>query len=168
MEVIAQLESLEELTLWSVTLPDLSILVPLRRLRSLVLKLGGTSNLALLPELAPLACLELWKIRGLDDLSPVAELESLQYLFLQDLTRVTSLPDMSRMVSLRGVHIQTLKGLTDLTPLLTAPALEELQIFNMTHLPAEAFAPLASHPTLRFGMVPTIDLPHPPGLFELR
>jgi hypothetical protein len=36
----------------------------------------------------------------------------------------------------------------------------------MGQLTAEAFAPLAGHPTLRFGTIPTIDLPQPPGPFE--
>lgn len=148
IEVISTLQMLEDITLRSVTLPDLSILTPLRRLRSLDLKLGGIRDLSLLPELGPLAYLELWMIRGLDDISAVSELKSLQYLFLQDLAKVQSLPDMSRMTSLRRLHLQNLKALTDLRPLLTAPALEELVVYESRHLRPEHFECLTDHPTL--------------------
>ncbi len=119
-------------------------------------------------------------IRGLDDLSPIAELDSLQFLFLQDLARVTSLPRMSRMTSLRRIHIENLKRLTDLSPLRTAPSLEQLVLGNFPHLAAADFDFLADHPTLRFAHVWTgrartnaavaemIRLPHPPGTFEYR
>jgi len=148
MEVISSFSLLNDLTLRSVTLPDLSLLVPLRHLRSLDLKLGGTKDLSLLPELASLRYLELWMIRGLDDIEPVAELESLQHLFLQDLARVDRLPDMRRMSSLRRVHIQNLKSLTDLAPLLDAPALEELEVYQCRQLTPEHFECLVGHPTL--------------------
>ena len=148
-EVISGFSMLDDLTLRSITLPDLSLLRPLRHLRSLDIKLGGTRDLSMLPELGALAYLELWMIRGLEDISPVGELESLQYLFLQDLAGIDQLPDMSRMTSLRGLLLQNLKRVTDLTPLLTAPALEELEVYDSAHLKPEHFEPLAEHPTLR-------------------
>ena len=49
LEVISGLTSLRDLTLRSITMPDLSLLVPLTRLRSFALKLGGTRDLELLP-----------------------------------------------------------------------------------------------------------------------
>ena len=149
IEVISTLTMLEELTLRSLTLPDLSILVPLRRLRSLDIKLGGTRDLRLLPDLGPLAYLELWMIRGLEDISPVGELTSLQYLFLQDLPRIDRLPDLSRMIRLRRIDIEGLKSLTDLSPLLTAPSLEELFLVNSAHLSPEHLECLVGHPTLK-------------------
>jgi hypothetical protein len=148
-EVISSLTMLDDLTLRSITLPDLSILLPLGKLRSLDIKLGGTRDLGLLPQLAPLAYLELWMIRGLQDISPVGEVSSLQYLFLQDLPRVDRLPDMSRMSCLRRIDIESLKSLTDLSPLLTAPSLEELFLVNAGHLRPEQLECLVDHPTLR-------------------
>lgn len=50
IEVIGHLRTITSLTLRSITLPNLSLLVPLTRLRALDLKLGGTRDLALLPE----------------------------------------------------------------------------------------------------------------------
>jgi hypothetical protein len=180
IEVISGLPSLEDVTLRSITLPDLSLLAPLRRLRSLDIKLGGTQDLAVLPQLESLAYLELWGIRGLEDISPIATLGALQYLFLQDLARVDRLPNMTRMSSLRRVHIENLKNLTDLSPLLTAPALEELVMVNARHLTPEHFARLTSHPTLTSAQIGLgskrkndlvarlISLPRPSGAFSFR
>lgn len=180
IDVIAGLTAIEELTLRSVTLPDLSILLPLRHLRSLDLKLGGTRDLSLLPQLAPLRFLELWMIRGLDTLEPVGESASLQFLFLQDLAQIAKLPDMSRMTSLRRIHIQNLKALDDLSPLLSAPALEELVVFESRNLKPEHFECLTQHPTLTHAVVALgsrrkndavkslLPLPLPPGTFAFR
>ncbi len=179
LDVISRLQMLEDLTLRSIRLSDLSVLTPLRRLRSLDLKLGGTRDLSPLPDLAPLAYLELWMIRGLDDISPVGKLDSLQYLLLQDLARVDRLPDLSAMTSLRRLDLQNLKSLTDLTPLLAAPALEALMVVDFRHLKPEHFECLTDHPTLRYAAVGLgskrrneavrrfIDLPRP-GRFVFR
>src|SRR5262249_23589319 len=67
--VVSSLTSLEELVLRSITLPDLSLLLPLKRLQSLAIKLGGTNDLALLPGVGRLSYLELWLVRGLCDIS---------------------------------------------------------------------------------------------------
>ena len=108
IEVIGDLRNLRSVTLRSITLPDLSLLVPHRNLRTLELKLGGTNNLQLLPELQSLDYLELWRVRGLSDLSPVAELPRLEYLVLQALGRVESLPRMNDLAGLRRLWIESL------------------------------------------------------------
>lgn len=149
IEVVSSLTRLEDLTLRSITLPDLSLLLPLKRLWSLDLKLGGTTNLGLVAEIGSLKYLELWMIRGFDDLSPVSGLTNLRFLFLQALRRVTALPDLSQCTRLRRIHIQTLKGLNDLTPLTEAPALEQLVLTDMRHLRPEDLEPLKGHQTLR-------------------
>lgn len=146
---IAELEGLEELTLRSITLPDLSMLLPLGRLRALELKLGGTRDLALLPRIGELLYLELWMVKGLSDISAVGELTSLRYLFLQSLRQVVELPDFSGCTALRRIHLETMKGITNLEPLLTARALEELAVVDGSHLQPDAFACLQQHPTLQ-------------------
>jgi internalin A len=148
---ISQLPELEDLTLRSITLPDLAILVPLRRLWSLDIKLGGTKNLELLPKVGQLKYLELWMIKGLDDISSISGVHTLQYLFLQALRRVTELPDFRGLVNLRRVHVETLKGLTDICKLAGAPALEELEVYDMPQLNPENFRCLVGHPALRAG-----------------
>jgi hypothetical protein len=137
------------LTLRSISMPDLSLLQPLGGLRSLALKLGGTSQLGMLAGLARLRYLELWMVRGLSDLAAVAQLPELRYLFLQDLKAVRSLPSFRPLRELRRVHIENLKGLSDLAPIAEAPGLEELLVINMRHLPVERFACFREHPTLK-------------------
>lgn len=149
IEVVSHLRELRSVTLRSITLPDLGLLTPLTRLRALDLKLGGTKDLALLPELQSLDYLELWMVKGLADLSPVADLTRLEYLFVQALRQVEALPDMSHLVGLRRLWLETMKGLTDLTPIRDAPNLRQLAVIDMSHLQPDAFAPLTGKPTLK-------------------
>jgi internalin A len=149
IDVLSQLRTLENLTLRSVTLPDLSILLPLRRLWSLDLKLGGTTDLRLLSEIGSLKYLELWMIRGLDDISSISDLPNLRFLFMQSLRRVTAIPDLSGCDRLRRIHLETMKGINDLSPLAAAPALEQLLLFDMGHLRLEDIEPLRDHKTLQ-------------------
>ena len=62
--MLSQLTGLQELTLRSTTLADLSLLLPLGELRSLDIKLGGTNDLALLPEVGQLRYLTPRPSRG--------------------------------------------------------------------------------------------------------
>jgi hypothetical protein len=149
IDVISSLLSLEHLGLRSITLPDLSLLVPLAYLRTLEIKLGGTSDLQLLPRIGRLRYLELWRIRGLSDVSSIGELSDLQFLFLQTLKHVESLPDLGKAVALRRVRLQTMKGIRDLRPLASAPALEELVLDDMPQLQPNDLRPLVGLPHLR-------------------
>ncbi len=151
-DVIAKLTALEDLTLRSVTLPDLSVLVPLTRLRKLDIKLGGTRDLELLPRVGRLEYLELWLIRGLESVDPVADVETLRHLFLQALKQVTRLPSFRQSSSMRRVDLETMKGLTDLSPLAEAPNLEILNLIDMRHLSPQVLRPFVGHPTLRAGI----------------
>jgi hypothetical protein len=148
--VVADLKRLEELTLRSITLPDLSLLVGLEHLWSLDIKLGGTKNLALLPQLKSLKYLELWMVKGLDDVTPIASTFSLQSLFLQSLRRVETLPPLDELVHLRRVWIETMKGLRDLRPFAAAPSLEQFGAVDMGHLQPEDFRCFVGHPALRY------------------
>lgn len=150
IEVLSGLTSLRSLTLREITLPDLSLLLPLPELRALDLKLGGTNDLSLLPRIGQLQYLELWMVRRLDDVAPLAKVPSLRYVHLEAFKQVTALPsDLSRLSRLDTFWIETMKGLTDLTPLLTAPALQRVALVNMTHLEPAQVGVLADHPALR-------------------
>lgn len=148
LAVVSGLTSLENLTLRSITLPDLTMLLPLTRLLSLDIKLGGTKDLALLPSIGRIRYLELWLIRGLADIGPVGAMPDLEYLFLQALKQVRTLPDFSRAVNLRRIHLETMKGIRDLRPIATAPSLEELLLIDMRHLKPEDLRPLVGLPRL--------------------
>lgn len=148
IETISKLSNLERLTLRSITLPDLSILLPLKNLWWLAIKLGGTNDLSLLPKLK-LKYLELWMVKGLYGISSISELTTIQYLFLQDLKNITKLPDLSKCMDLRRVEIDALKSLSDLSPLLTAKNLEELIITTAMNLSPDDFKCLTNRPPFK-------------------
>lgn len=149
IEVVSELRELRSLTLRSITLPNLELLLPLTKLRSLDIKLGGTTNLSPLSEMKQIEYLELWMIRGFSDLSEIAGLPRLRYLFLQALKQVNELPDLSQCERLERINLETMKGLTDLRPLRTAPALTDLSMYDMPHLRWEHVEVLKDHPTLK-------------------
>jgi hypothetical protein len=153
IEVLSELPELERLMLRSITLPNVSILLPLRKLWSLDLKLGGTTNLSMLPEVGRLQYIELWMIKGLADLSPIAEVSSLEYLFLQALKNVTSLPPMGRLPRLRRVHLETMKGVRDLSPLCEAQSLDTVLVLDARHMRPKDFACLEQHPALKHAAI---------------
>ena len=180
LEVISKLVKLGDLTLRSITMADLSLLLPLRRLRSLDLKLGGTRDLGLLPRIGELRYLELWMIRGLTDVTAAGQIPSLRALFLQALRQVETLPDFSRATELRRIRLETMKGLRDLSPLATAPVLEGVELIDMRHLKPEDLAPLIGLPRLT-AVTPglgsrrkneqaaaMLGLPYVSGLFDWR
>jgi hypothetical protein len=149
VEALSELTGLLTLTLRSVTLPAMSVLAPMTNLRGLDLKLGGTSDLSLLPCFTRLQYFEAWMIRGLTDLSALAAVTSLEELHLEALKHVTRLPPLHNLTRLRRITLHTMKGLEDLTVLLTAPALEELRLTGMDHLTPEKVIHLAAHPALK-------------------
>lgn len=152
-DTVGTLESVERLSLRSLTLSDLSVLTGLERLRSFELKLGGTTDLAALPEIGAIEYLEIWLVRGLSDLTPIAEVKSLRYLFLQALKQVHRFPSLANLSNLRRAHIETMKGIEDLTPLADAPNLEQLLLVDMKHLSPDAVRPFVGHPRLRAASV---------------
>jgi len=82
IDVLGRLVDLTELGLRGITLPDLTLILPLTHLRGLSMHLGGTSDLRLLPRFSALEELNLLRITGLSDLSMLAELTALKTLTL--------------------------------------------------------------------------------------
>lgn len=153
IDVLEVLTELVDLTLRSITLPNLELLQPLDQLRALDIKLGGTKNLDALPTLGRLRYLELWQIRGLTDVSAAAQLPDLEFLFLQSLRRVEQLPTFSEAHELKRIWVETMKGLFDLSNLTTAPCLAHVALIDMGHLNPEALTPLPDCPSLRSARV---------------
>lgn len=149
IDVVSRLTSLRELHLRSVTLPNLEIVRPLKKLRGLTLKLGGTTHIADIAALKDLRYFEAFQVRGLGDLSAVAKVRSLTHIFLENLPHVTTLPSFAPLKSLRWVTLEKLKNLTDLAPLAAAPNLQELTLVDMKHLKVEDLRPLVGHRALR-------------------
>lgn len=138
IEAISSLRKLEDLTLRSVSVEDFSFLRALSKLWSLDIKLGGSKNLRALADLENIKYLELWQVRGLVELGPISTLTGLQYLFLQSLPRVVRLPELGKLIRLRRLHLDNMKGLRNLEALCGAPSLEELIHFDArNHAPRE-------------------------------
>lgn len=148
-EAISTLSELERLTLRSITVPDLSALVPLKNLWWLAIKLGGTNKLALLPSVGRLKYLELWQIRGLTNIEPVGQVRTLQCLFLQSLKHITELPSFRELKDLRALYIESLRGLQDLSPITEAEHLEELAFINSPNIRLDQLVPLKNMRSLK-------------------
>jgi hypothetical protein len=148
LAAIQTLGRLDRLGLSGITLPDLAIIVPLTKLRDLSIFLGATRNLQLLPRLPELERLFLMRITKMSDLGVLADLAGLRSLRLDWMRNVNSLPSFSRLSRLENVELDTMKGLTDLSPIAAAPALRRLSIAAMPQLSAESFRCLIGHPRL--------------------
>ena len=139
ISVVSGLTNLASLGLSGITLPDLSLLVPLRALRELQIFFGGATNLSHLPRLPALEELWLMRITKLSDLSVLANLVGLTKLKLDWMRNVASLPSLRRLARLTDVTLDTMKGLTDLSPVAAAPALRRLAIAGMPQLTTDSF-----------------------------
>jgi hypothetical protein len=153
IDVVSSLKSLENLTLRSITLPDLSLLLPLKSLLSLSIKLGGTNCIDLLPKIGKLRFIKLWMVRGLEDLTPIANVSTVQFLYLHALKNVTTLPSLRKLRKLRRVNLIGMKGLTELSSIANAPNLEELVAFEMSHLAPQGFLPFVGHKRLKHALI---------------
>ncbi|HEV2365823.1 MAG TPA: hypothetical protein VGS12_16655 [Caulobacteraceae bacterium] len=149
LAVVGGLTELTALSFRGLTLPDLRLLLPLRDLRDLSLRLGGTRDLGLLPEFEHLERLDLMRLTGLSDLSMLGEMAGLELLTLDWLRNVTELPSFAPLRRLRHVTLDTMKGLTSLQSVAAAPALQYLKVLGTPQLRAEHFACLVGHPSLQ-------------------
>jgi hypothetical protein len=148
LAVIGGLSNLLTLGLSGITLPDLSMLMSLQKLRALQILLGGTRNLALLPRLAAIEDLFLMRITKLSDLNVLGDLVRLKKLNLDWMRNVTALPNFARLVRLEEVRLDLMKGLTDLAPVAAAPSLRRLTVGAMPQLTADSFRCFLNHPRL--------------------
>jgi hypothetical protein len=151
-EAIVQATALEHLVLHSLTLPSVTPLPELPRLRGLALKLGSAPDLTAFPHLPALRFFEAWQVRGLTDLSPVTASRTLEVLHLESLRRAT-LPDFSGAASLAHVRVDNLPLAEGLAGLAAAPALRQLYITRRV-FDADEVAVLRDHPTLQAAWVP--------------
>jgi len=149
IEEIRNLRKLEEITLRSISTPNIDYLAGLPDLWSVDIKLGGIKNFDGLTSLPKLKYLELWQVRGLNDLSFISELTTLQNLFIQSVKQVGKLPDFSNSTALRRIYLENLKGLTCLSTLKSAPALEEFAFVMAGNLEPEQLIPVLENPSLK-------------------
>ncbi len=148
IEAIALMEKLEQLTLRSVTLKSLRFLSKVESLWWLAIKLGGTKDLSDLPKMQ-LKYLELWRILKLSNFEPLEDLVDLQFLFLEQITNMRKLPNFEKLNKLRKISLWDMHNLSDLSSLLRAPALEELEIHGKTKANLEDYFKLKAIPKLK-------------------
>lgn len=149
LSVVGTLIELTGLGLSGITLPDLSVLLPLTALRDLSIVLGSTTNLAMLPRLAALENLFLMRVTKLSDLAVLGDLQQLTTLRLDWMRNVILLPSLDGLARLQEVTLDTMKGLTDLSPVAAAPALRHLSVAAMPQLSAESFRCFLHHRSLQ-------------------
>lgn len=149
IEVLSELRDLEDVTLRSITTPDLRYLGDLPRLWSLDIKLGGIRSFAGVEGKQSIKYLELWQVRDLRQVDVTGTLPSLQNLFLQSLPQVESFPRLSGSKALRRIVVENLKGLHDFAALETAPSLEEFALIAGHQQTPQQLLPVLSNPRVR-------------------
>jgi hypothetical protein len=152
IEVLSTLINLQDVTLRSITTDNLNYLVPLKKLWSLDIKLGGTKNISAITGMDNIKYLELWQIRGLSDISVITSLTGLQNLFLQSLPNVTKLPSFEPLKSLRRITLENMNGLVDISSLEKAPGLEEFIYCDASNMQPEDYFPLMKNPSLKMAI----------------
>ena len=149
IENIAALVNLEDVTLKSISTPDIHYLSTLKKLCSLDIILGGIRDFTAIEGMENIKYLELWQIRGLESIAVISSLEGLQSLFLQSLPQVRALPSLAKLKKLRRISLHNMKGLIDLSALGQATALEEFILTDgMKQIPSQ-LTPLLSLPKLK-------------------
>jgi hypothetical protein len=149
IEVLSELTTLADVTLRSISTPDISYLRPLKRMWSLDMKLGGIKSLYAIAGMENIKYLELWQIKGLSDIGVISSLVGLQHLYIQSLPRVRCLPQMTRLKKLRRIYLENMKGLEDLHNLEYAPALEEFIHVSAQNMQLEDYQPLLRNRNLK-------------------
>ena len=149
IEALAQLSTLEDVTLRSISTENLEYVSGLPHLWSLDIKLGGIRDFSAIANKESIKYLELWQIRGLSDLRFISSLTGLQYLFLQSLRSVIEIPDLSRLTKLRRLYLENMKGLVDVSAISKAPALEYFSHVSAQNISLQQYKDLLPMPTLK-------------------
>jgi len=149
IDVLCELNLLEDVTLRSITTPDLNYLSRLQHMWSLDIKLGGIRGFSAIEGMQSIKYLELWQVRGLKDIDFITHLPGLQNLMLQSLPLITALPSFREMRKLRRITLYHLKGLRDFSELQWSPALEEFVLIEGQPQQPEDLLPVLRNPALR-------------------
>ena len=149
IEVLSELSELEDVTLRSITTPDLQYLGRLPKLWSLDIKLGGIRSFAGIEGKESIRYLELWQVRDVRNIDVVGTLPGLQNLFLQSLLHVDSFPGLADSSVLRRIVVENLRGLRYFTALETAPVLEEFALLDGRKQTPRQLLPVLNNPRVR-------------------
>lgn len=144
---IEWLSATERLTLWNVKIPA-GLLARIENLWWLDIRGGSASDLAVARGANNLQYLAVNQVRGMCDLSLVAEMVTLRYLDLYGLPRVTELPGCARLLNLEHARIGQLRGLASLHGLLQAPNLRELELVRAINVSETDVNEIIGHPAI--------------------
>jgi hypothetical protein len=111
---------------------DLSFLPP--NLTRFSMNLGSVTDISALADLADLQRLSFHKVHSIADLSPLADATGLRDIYMAYLNKVTHLFDMSALIDLTELTVSAMTNLTDLRPVLTAPNLIKLSVYDVPSL----------------------------------
>lgn len=145
IEAISSLTVLQTLGLTSFRLVNLGFLLPLRELTSLSVTLGSLDDGSQLPRVGKLAHLSIRRVRGVEELEWLSEMEKLESLWLQDLPHVEKLPNLARLEKLERAILEGLRGLVDVTGMAHAKSLRQLHLLNMPALTPESVVCFRDH-----------------------
>lgn len=123
----------ERITFWAVKMPA-GFLANLPNLWWLDLGGGSATSADFVRGCRSLRYLALNQIRGLTDLSAVAELRSLEFLSIYGMPQVSGLPSLAGLHELERIEVGSMKGLATIAPILEAPALRELLLVRSVGL----------------------------------
>jgi hypothetical protein len=141
------LEPVRRLTLWAVKTPP-GFFKRLPHLAWLDVRGGSGESAEFVEGCGQLRYLSINQVRGMRNLSAIAELPYLELLRLYGLPQVQALPSLRRSERLRRIEAGSLKGIGALAPLLDSPGLEELCLIRAISLAPSDPERIAEHPTL--------------------
>src|SRR2546423_4914513 len=144
---ISQLASLHEVRLSRISLPNLSVLLPLTQLETLWISLGNLHDISQLPKLLELKKLVIQWVRHLYDIAPISAAERLESLEMRGLATITEFPDLRKLTKLETLLLENFKALTSLKSISAAPALRSLEVWGSPQLNPEDFECLVGHQT---------------------
>ena len=155
-QIISELRSLRAVYINNRRDLDLTTLLPLDLLRHVEIAFGSLGSPAeVLAEVPGLSWLAIHWVRSLTDLTGLGRSTSLQRLDIGQLSNLRTLPDLSQATTLRSVGIEKCRLLEDLSPLATAPALEQIILVDMPQLTPRHVQPLVGHPSLKYASIGT-------------
>ena len=135
-------------TFWNVKYPA-GFLSRLPNLEYLDVRGGSGANADFIVGCTSLRYLTINQVRGLTDLSAIADAIGLYFLSLYGLPRVTQIPSLKALRNLDRAEIGSMKGLDGISGLLRAPLLTEL-LFHKTVGVTQADAEeIATHHSIR-------------------
>jgi len=149
IHTISKLINLRALNFRTVKAENLDFLKGLNKLQVLDVRQGSVKDVSVLKELKQLKYLELWQVRGIEDVDFISYMIDLETLFLQSLNKVNSLPCFNNLNSLKKLYLKKMNHLSNFENLSTLTTLEELYILEAKQQSPEDYFILLENAPIR-------------------